>query len=253
MTNREHEKWEQEMSTQFNAMMDEVRTKAVPDDSLERSMEAAEAISMTKAAGLRGFKNALVMSAIMYTLVGSITFAISKLLNVSLWLAFMGTCCVAFVALFLTGMVSQVLGRARCGDVLLDCGPFPARKRFFFAFAIAFVASVGLFFVGVGYLLASGGADGFLLTGSAVLSFIFSMYFLYIATGRLLICENGMFLYWGLLRWNKIESYRWEGATDATLMLQVKSRFFPLKRGALPVAIEQKDAVDALLQQHVGK
>ena len=72
------------------------------------------------------------------------------------------------------------------------------------------------------------------------------------ASGRLLICENGLFLYWELLRWNKIKSYRWEGTNDATLILQAKGRFAPLRLAATPVAIEQKEAVEALLQKHVG-
>jgi len=253
MTDREHEKWEQEMSAQFNVMMDEIRSQPLPEDSLERSLEAAEAIVMTKAAYKRGAKNAAFVSAIVYPIVAAVAFAISRLLDVSLFVAFMGASGVIFVVLFAVATGAQVLGRSRCGDVLIDCGPFPAKNRFLVMSAVMFLGSIGLFFTGAGILLAYRDTVGIFIVVFSVLLFMVALYCMFIASGRLLICENGVFQYWALLRWNKIESYRWEGITDATLMLQVKGRFALLKRGALPFAIEQKDEVEALLQQHVGE
>ena len=68
------------------------------------------------------------------------------------------------------------------------------------------------------------------------------------ATGRLQIREGGLWTYWGLLRWEKIESLQWSG--DSTLMVKAKSRLPFLGRGALPVPPEQKQAVNELLQKY---
>lgn len=36
-----------------------------------------------------------------------------------------------------------------------------------------------------------------------------TLYWLFMASGRLLFCDNGVFQYHGLLPWNQVESYRW--------------------------------------------
>ena len=76
----------------------------------------------------------------------------------------------------------------------------------------------------------------------------FGVYWLIMATGRLQIREGGLWQYWALLRWDKIESLRWSG--DSTLLVKAKSRLPLLGRGALPVPPEQKQAINELLQKH---
>ncbi len=147
-----------------------------------------------------------------------------------------------FAIIFPFFLASMAIGRALAGEVLLDCGPFPSRKLFGAMSVLMFVVSVGT---------AISATETF---ANLIAAFFcgLALYLLIASTGRLQICENGVFQYWSLLRWNKIKSYRWEGTTDATLMLQTTNSFAFLGRGALPVAIEQKDAVDALMQQHVA-
>lgn len=238
----EHKKWECEMSSEFSVMMDGIRSEPMPEDSLQRSLRAAEAIVMTKAAHRRGMKNAAIVAAVMYTLVGAISLAISKLFHINMIFAVGGTfgiiCAVTFPAFF----ISMLIGRTRAGDVLLDCGPHPSKKMFL-------TVSVFLSICAVCTLVAS--TDVFAILISLFL-FTFAAFFMTTSTGRLRFCENGVWQYCGLLRWSKIESYRWEGTADSTLMIQAKTRFAFMGRGALPVAIEQKDDVDALMQQHLG-
>jgi hypothetical protein len=81
-----------------------------------------------------------------------------------------------------------------------------------------------------------------------VLGICFGVYYLIMATGRLQIREGGLWTYWGLLRWEKIESLQWRG--DSTLLLKAKSRLPFLGRGALPVPPEQKQAINELLQKY---
>jgi hypothetical protein len=76
----------------------------------------------------------------------------------------------------------------------------------------------------------------------------FGAYWLIMASGRLQIRREGLWQYWGLLRWDKIESCRWSG--DSTLIVQAKALLPFLGRGALPVPPEDKQAVDELLRKH---
>ena len=56
----DYKEWETTMSTEFSEMMDGIRTDEMPNDSLERSLQAAEAI-MTSAALKRGWLNACLL------------------------------------------------------------------------------------------------------------------------------------------------------------------------------------------------
>lgn len=236
----DHKKWEREMSSGFGGMMDGIRAEPMPEESLQRSLEAAEAIMMTKAAYKRGQKNAGVVMLMMYPIVGLIAFWISKQFNASPILSTGGLFCGLFALLFPFVIANMLLGKAHAGNVILDCGPHPTRKLFLVMAAVMLIGAVAT-------VIASTETTAILF---AIFLTGFAMYWLLMSTGRLLICENGVFQYWGLLRWNKIRSYRWEGDTDATLMVRTTARFALLGRGAFPVAIEQKDAVDALLREH---
>jgi hypothetical protein len=92
------------------------------------------------------------------------------------------------------------------GRILLDCGPHPMRWLFV--------------------------VDG--------------LFFLIMALGRLQVTENGIWQYWGLLRWRKIASYRW--ADDNTLSVTPRAGSL-LLRGALPVPTEHTKAVDSILSE----
>ena len=89
--------------------------------------------------------------------------------------------------------------------------------------------------------------------GIALFGITFSVYWVLIAFGRLQIVENGIWQYWSLLEWKKLESYEWRGDATPTLMLQTKTKLpFP-GRGALPVLAVHKEAVSELLEKHVAQ
>jgi len=71
-------------------------------------------------------------------------------------------------------------------------------------------------------------------------------FFLIMALGCLQVTENGIWQYWGLLRWRKIASYRW--ADDNTLSVTPRAGSL-LLRGALPVPTEHTKAVDSILSE----
>ena len=107
-----------------------------------------------------------------------------------------------------------------------------------------------MLFAGVGSACLLSG-QGLPVIVFACFAFSFSAYWLIMSKGRLQICENGIWQYHNLLRWERIESYQFKGETDATLVLQTKAILPMLGRGALPVSVDQKDAIDELLKRRV--
>ena len=106
---------------------------------------------------------------------------------------------------------------------------------------LCFLFNAALFLVmGLSGGLRGGSLSKSLALASPVLGISFGVYFLIMATGRLQIREGGIWQYWGLLRWDKIESLQWSG--DFTLLVKAKTRLPFLGRGALPIPPEQKQA-----------
>jgi hypothetical protein len=142
-------------------------------------------------------------------------------------------------------------GRSAAGPVLLDCGAHPTWWLF--------LLNAGLFVM----LGLMNGLDPILklIEGPAatwttilfgigwpVLMISLVPYWLVMASGRLQMRENGIWQYWGLLRWSKIDSYHF--ANDATLTIRAKGFLSSRIQGALPVPPEQKQAVEELLAKH---
>ena len=103
--------------------------------------------------------------------------------------------------------------------------------------------------VGGGFAFFANEFDKFGIAG-ALFVLTFSVYWVIMAFGRLQIRENGIWEFWSLLTWQKIESYEWKGESDSTLMLQAKTKLAFLGRGALPVPIEHKEAVAELMTKY---
>jgi hypothetical protein len=185
---------------------------------------------MTWTAWRQGAINALICGVGLLVACLAVTRALSLFIHrglSELWGIVLSVMCglalLAFLGTWLYGV------RAK-GRILLDCGPHPMRWLF--------VAN-GLFFVTIGIAMV-------FATAGPMFSFVFGAYWLIMAFGRLQVTENGIWQYWGLLRWRKISSYRW--ADDNTLLVTPRARLLFL-RGALPVPPEHKKAVDSLLSE----
>lgn len=143
---------------------------------------------------------------------------------------------VLWAVTFLVFLGTWLYSRLSRGHILLDCGPHPNR----WLFAMSFILFT---FIG------AGGAFSSTADGSSVLRLTFavsfSIFWLIIVFGRLQVTDRGIWQYWGLLRWNKVGSYRW--SDDSTLLVTPKRRF--VLRGALPVPSEHKQAVTDFLSQ----
>lgn len=150
---------------------------------------------------------------------------------------------ILWVAVFAAFVATMLIGRGKRGAILLDCGHHPTRVLFLFNAAL-------FAFLGLGGGFASNTFDTPGI-GIALFGITFSVYWVLLSFGRLQIVENGIWSYWSLLKWQKLESYEWQGDATPTLMLQTNTKLPFLGRGALPVSAEHKEAVSKLLEQYV--
>lgn len=240
MNSIEDKNWEEEVSSELAKGLKQIRRETAPPDSLERSLAAAERITMTSAAWERGIKNALMCGVLVWSVLGCVAFVISWLAQQSLMLSAAWAFGVFWVISFIWFLVSGLTGliaRGNTDELLLDCGPHPTRKLFLQTGAMFLIA-------GIAFGVAS--AEWISVAGS--LFFVsFAVFWFILGTGRLRFYRSGIWQYWSLLRWEKVKAVRWQGDQDATLLLQTKARFTILGRGAFPVVIEQKEAVQELL------
>jgi hypothetical protein len=196
--------------------------------------------NMTSTAWERGFKNMLICGAgvlVSYAVIMAvIVLFFHKPAGDAFYIAAAVVCAFALLAF----LASWVYGRATAGAVLLDCGPHPTHWLFLVNAVI--LPLMG----GMGWYSGKSAATGLGASGPVFLV-SYAAFWLVAAAGRLQIRENGIWQYWSLLRWGRIDSYGW--AEDSTLLVKA-SGFLALSRGALPVPPECRQAVAELLARH---
>ena len=194
---------------------------------------------MTAAVWARGFKNALICGVGVLMGMGLITFAVSVISGQPIRYCINTAFGVFWTLIFSVFVLSWLYGKKTAGSVLLDCGPRPCRNLFL-------VNAVVFLLLGAsgGHTCLAGKCDRFGIWG-VLFGVTFSIYWIIMFFGRLQICERGIWQYACLLKWEKLQSYEWEGDT---LNIQVKAKFLFLGKGVLPVPPEQKTAVDDLLR-----
>jgi hypothetical protein len=197
---------------------------------------------MTSTALKRGFTNALRCSLFVvgaWLLVGgAIAIATGRERADSLLISIALICGLTLLTFFLTWL----FGRNAGGQVLVDCGPHPARWLLLFEAGLFALMGAG------GSLGALGGSSMAPRIASAVFGLVFAMFWLVLATGRLQVKEGGLWQYTGLLPWHKVESFSW--SPDSTLQVTVKGPFALLRHGALPVPPEFRREVEKALEEH---
>jgi hypothetical protein len=198
---------------------------------------------MTPSALDRGRKNASIVLAGLLIFVGLSSYALVALTALSLVAsigmvgAFVGVLSyTAFLALWFRD-------RKRRGATLLDCGPHPM-KWFFLVFSIV-LPLMSLSLISLMMIDASERTAWTFVAPATML--LQGPFFAIMGLGRLQVTELGLWQYWGLLPWAKIDSVNW--AADSTLHIQTTSRFAPLSRGALVVPPEHREAIAEFLAQ----
>ncbi len=199
---------------------------------------------LTSTARRQGLKNALICGLGVLAVWLAVTAALSLLPGRKFLDSMMLSFALLWVVTFLGFLGTWLYGLSTRGRVLLDCGPFP-RRRVFLMMGVLWLGVLGLL-APLGGGLAATPASPLLIVASPVFAVSFAAYWFIAATGRLQVRENGLWFYFGLRRWRKIEHYRW--APDSTLMLTATLPFS--LRGAVPVPPEHREHFDALLTQH---
>jgi hypothetical protein len=195
---------------------------------------------MTATAWSQGIKNALICGIGVLVSWCFIAFAVWQIFGQPLLDSFGVAFAVLWGLVFVVFLGTWLHGRTTAGQVLLDCGPHPTRWLFLTNAILFLVMGV------LGGFSAASVSKVFGIAGP-VFGVSFAAYWLVMTTGRLQVRENGIWAYWGLLRWGKIGSYRW--ADDSTLVLRSKG-MLSLMQGALPVPPEHRQGVDDLLAKH---
>ncbi|MCZ6492610.1 MAG: hypothetical protein O6933_00865 [Planctomycetota bacterium] len=194
---------------------------------------------LTATARRQGLKNALICGIGLLVLWLTVTATLSLLPGRKLLDSMMLSFALLWVVTFLAFLGTWVYGLNTRGRVLLDCGP-PAHRRNYLMIAVLSLLGA------LGGGLAATPASPPLIVASPAFAVSFAAYWFIAATGRLQVRENGLWFYCNLLRWRKIQHYRW--APDSTLILTAT---LPLWfRGAVPVPPEHREHFDAFLTQH---
>jgi len=132
----------------------------------------------------------------------------------------------------------------QAGAVLLDLGRLPRQRLFILGAGLLGSAGI-LRLVEVPRALEQPIAGS--LFGAFALSF--ALYFLILGLYRLEVRERGILGFFGLVAWERIESYRWEGET---LTVWVRRRRFPwLRDMSWRIPPAHKDQVATILAQRV--
>jgi hypothetical protein len=165
---------------------------------------------------------------------------------------------IAMTIITTLAVVRWLRGMIRRGQVLLDCGPLPTRWIYILTVPILAFGVYSL----VDYLSAHPDLSEIsrdfhrLLFGDSdsrlnLLLPLFAVHALILGLGHLQIRDNGIWVRWGLIKWNDIHSYRWADDGEPKLMLEVNATFPYRERASLSIATKYKDDVDELLKSRV--
>lgn len=127
-----------------------------------------------------------------------------------------------------------IRGVSAKGPRLLDCGPHPMWWLF--------LANVALYILFL--------RSDMSLNGTMYFTITFCAFWGLMATGRLSLHENGIWTYWSLLPWEKIQSYSWSG--ERTLMIETGPawrRWF--LQSAIPVPPDRVAGFARILEERV--
>lgn len=133
-------------------------------------------------------------------------------------------------------------GRSTAGRILVDGGPRPGRSRFWIMGSCCLIVTLYLI---VGLLTQPRTALGISV---GIYFVVITSYFFVMATGRLQVRDNGLWLYSRLLRWRKIGSYHW--MNESTLLVRPKGRFSLLTQEVFSVPPEHRQAVEKFVTEH---
>jgi hypothetical protein len=200
--------------------------------------ETSAGSGMTVTAWGYGLRNMLLLTIPGLLLYGVIFLAITVAFELTPAVAFGAATSVVMLGAMLAMLIGYLRGRRRRGACLLDCGRHPT--RWLFALNAALFTVMGVI------QLWTGNPAGWF---GALFPLTFALYWVVMCTGRLCIYENGIWTYWGLLRWEKIAQYAWK--KHRTLVIRTTGFWSFLSRGAIPVPEAFVRDFSLILSEHI--
>jgi len=225
-------------------MMNQVRTRSVPGESMQRFLQATEDVEKTAARWHRSNTHLMISAMAGNVLIAAVTYGLLAFSQVHFMISSM-----VIAYLFSTIGFANILYRGirdlrNAGPVLLDCGKIKTRSIEMFLISVLLFA--GMIF------MSNGTKDiNLIYVAAAIAMFLpISLYFLAVSRGYLQVRANGIWHYIGFLPWHKIESWGWSGPSESTLLIQKNGRIPFLNRGVLSVPPEMKEEFEDYLQQN---
>lgn len=200
---------------------------------------------MTETETKVGTKNALICGAGLLIGLTAISLIMTRLSGQSFKISFSSSLDVFCLVAFIVSIVYWVRGHSLAGPLLLDCGPHRTSSHFRRTAGLGLIIGIWVFVQSI----SNGESRNFTevsywLTVSA--------YFFAMSYGRLQLRQNGIWQYWGLLRWKDVGSYHWEGQPLPTLVVIARRRFWISSQGAMSVPPHLKQQFDNILREHMS-
>jgi uncharacterized membrane protein YobD (UPF0266 family) len=79
-----------------------------------------------------------------------------------------------------------------------------------------------------------------------------AFYFYWAGLSRLQLRENGIYFKFGLIQWEQIASYKWEGQKGNTLTVWLNQRFPLLQTRSWTIPLIHKPTIERILDQHLS-
>lgn len=193
---------------------------------------------MTKTETRVGTKNALICWVVCLLAVTAVSFVMTLLSGQSFKISFSSSINMLWLVSLIGALIYWARSHFLAGPLLLDCGPHRTSSYFRLTAGLALMMGIWTFVESRSFM----GAFSWVT---------FSAYFFAMSYGRLQLRQNGIWQYWGLLRWENVGSYHWEGESQPTLVVTRKRRIWIPLQGAMFVAPHLKQQFDNILREHV--
>jgi hypothetical protein len=196
---------------------------------------------MTATAYTRGLKNALICGISLAIIMGPSTAAFHSFMDIpwkDAWSLSLG---MLSVPVLVIGVVYYFRGKNKAGRRLLDGGRMPGWPIFSLYAMMFFLFSV------FGFFTASGDHGPLVVLAGRIVAMNGAILGLAGFLGRLEFRMNGIWVYWSLLPYDRIGSWRFK---NNTLLIESRKPFLGYRgKGAIPIAPEQREKIEAILDQ----
>lgn len=175
------------------------------------------------------------------------------------------------VAMLWLAILSGYLGakfseRSNRGNIILDCGPTHQKLYYIFcavffavfSFAGGFLGPVEAYWKTAGVVRlqeSSGWSFGYAEIWKVAAIFIvcatLSLYFAFLASGRVLVTQHGIWHHWGFLKWETCDAWEFLEDDPSWLVVSSKSGLPFLRTGFLKISDNCRKRLEGLLREHV--